>query len=66
MFRIAYSFDWTLSKLNSVGNGSHEVSLIFLMDEQENRGRRQARKSIPCPQFYRKNEMRVGGEKNVF
>lgn len=60
VFRIAYSFDWTLSKLNSVGNGSHEVSLIFLLGERKNRGRRQARKPIPCPRFYRKNEMRIG------
>lgn len=60
VFRIAYSFDWTLSKLNSVGNGSHEVSVIFLLGERANRGRRQARKPIPCPRFYRKNEMRIG------
>lgn len=66
VFRIAYSFDWTLSKLNTVGNGSHEVSLIFIMGERESRGRRQSRKPIPCPKFYRKNEMRVGGQKNVF
>lgn len=66
VFRIAYSFDWTLSKLNTVGNGSHEVSLIFLLGERANRGRRQFRKPIPCPKFYRKNEMRVGGQKNVF
>lgn len=66
IFRIAYSFDWTLSKLNNVGNGSHEISLIFLMGERENRGRRQLRKPIPCPKFYRKNEMRIGGQKNVF
>lgn len=66
VFRIAYSFDWTLSKLNSVGNGSHEISLIFLLGERQNRGRRQLMKPIPCPKFYRKNEFRVGGQKNVF
>lgn len=66
VFRIAYSFDWTLSKLNNVGNGSHEVSIIFLLGERESRGRRQFRKPIPCPKFYRKNETRVGGQKNVF
>lgn len=66
VFRIAYSFDWTLSKLNNVGNGSHEVSLIFLMGERENRGMKQKRKPIPCPKFFRKNEMHIGGQKNVF
>lgn len=66
VFRIAYSFDWTLSKLNTVGNGSHEVSFIFLLGERENRGKRQMRKPIPCPRFYRKNEMRIGGQRNVF
>lgn len=64
--RIAYSFDWTLSKLSNVGNGSHEISLIFLLGERENRGRRQMRKPIPCPRFYRKNELRIGGQRNVF
>ena len=66
IFRIAYSFDWTLSKLNSVGNGSHEISLMFLIGERENRGRRRLRKPIPCPRFYRNNETRIGGQKNVF
>lgn len=66
VFRIAYSFDWTMSKLNSVGNGSHEVSMIILFGERENRGRKHLRKPIPCPKFYRKNEMRIGGQKNVF
>lgn len=65
-FRIAYSFDWTLSKLDNVGSGSHEVSLIFLLGERSGRGRRTLRKPIPCPKFYRKNEMRIGGQKNVF
>lgn len=66
VFRIAYSFDWTLSKLNNVGNGSHEISLIFLLGERENRGKRKLYKPIPCPKFYRKNEMRISGQKNVF
>lgn len=66
IFRIAYSFDWTISKLSNVGSGSHEVSLIFLLGERENRGRRQREKPIPCPRFFRKNEMHIGGQKNVF
>lgn len=65
MFRIAYSFDWTLSKLSNAGNGSHEVSLIFLMGEREKRGRRRV-KPIPCPKFYRKGDINIGGQKNVF
>lgn len=65
-FRIAYSFDWTLSKLDHVGNGSHELSFIFLLGEREHRGRRRFSKPIPCPKFYRKSEMNIGGQKNVF
>lgn len=66
VFRIAYSFDWTLSKLNNTGNGSHEVSLTFLLGERENRGKNKRVKPIPCPKFFRKSEMRIGGQKNVF
>lgn len=53
IFRLAYSFDWGLSKLARVGNGAHEVSLIFLMGE---RTRKRRYKEIPCPKFFRKNE----------
>lgn len=66
LFRLAYSFDWTFSKLDNMGSGSHEVSLIFLLGERENRERRRRMKPIPCPKFYRKKEMIIGGQKNVF
>lgn len=66
MFRLAYSFDWTFSKLDNVGNGSHELSFIFLLGEREHRGRRRFMKPIPCPKFYRKKEMNIHGQKNVF
>lgn len=66
VFRIAYSFDWSMSKLANVGTGSHEVSLTFLLGEREHRGKRVSRKPIPCPKFFRKGEMRIGGQKNVF
>lgn len=66
VFRIAYSFDWTMSKLSSAGNGSHEISLIFLLGENPGKHRRRLRKPIPCPKFYRKGEMREGGQKSVF
>lgn len=54
IFRVAYSFDWGLSRLARVGSGAHEVSLIFLMGE---RTRKKRYKEIPCPKFFRKNEM---------
>ncbi|WP_068688749.1 PorP/SprF family type IX secretion system membrane protein [Culturomica massiliensis] len=54
IFRVAYSFDWGLSRLARVGSGAHEVSLIFLMGE---RIRKKRYKEIPCPKFFRKNEM---------
>lgn len=66
IFRIAYSYDLTISKLANFGNSSHEVSLTFLMGEREDRGRRRRVKPIPCPKFFRKAEMQIGGQRNVF
>lgn len=53
IFRVAYSFDWELSKLARVGSGGHEISLIFLMGERSKKPRY---REIPCPKFFRKNE----------
>lgn len=53
IFRLAYSFDWGLSKLARVGSGGHEISMIFLMGEKSKKKRY---KEVPCPKFFRKNE----------
>lgn len=50
-FRVAYSFDWTISKLETAGNGAHEVSLMFLFWN----GDKKRLKSMPCPKFFRGN-----------
>lgn len=65
LFRIAYSFDWSLSKLAHVGNGSHEISISFLLGERENRGRHRFIRPIPCPRFFQRSDV-VGGQRNVF
>jgi len=35
--KIGYSFDWTLSQLNSHTGGGHEISVILNFDDQKNR-----------------------------
>ena len=50
-FRVAYSFDWTISKQETVGNGAHEVSFMFLFWNST----KKKYKAIPCPSFYGKN-----------
>lgn len=50
LFRLVYSFDLGMSKLAKVGNGAHEVSLIFVL---EGSGKTRNRE-IPCPKFFRK------------
>lgn len=51
LFRLAYSYDFSISKLMKTSSGSHEISLIFLLGEREKRSRI---KPIPCPKFFRK------------
>lgn len=52
IFRLAYSFDWSFSKLANVGNGAHEISMIFVIEHEK----RKRYKAIPCPKFFRKHE----------
>jgi type IX secretion system PorP/SprF family membrane protein len=51
LFRLAYSYDFTMSKLMNTSSGSHEISFIFLLGEREKKSRI---KPIPCPRFFRK------------
>jgi type IX secretion system PorP/SprF family membrane protein len=51
IFRLAYSYDFTMSKLMNTSSGSHEISFIFLLGEREKKSRI---KPIPCPRFFRK------------
>lgn len=54
LFRFAYSYDFTVSKLSYNSSGSHEISLIFLLGEKKKRTRI---KPIPCPKFFRKMDI---------
>lgn len=45
--RVAYSYDFTVSRLITSTGGAHELSLIFLFDIKQKKKFR----PIPCPQF---------------
>jgi type IX secretion system PorP/SprF family membrane protein len=48
-FTCAYSYDFTISKLNNSSGGSHEFSLIYDLSELASPKRK---KAIPCPRVY--------------
>ncbi len=47
-FTVAYSYDFTISKLLTTTGGSHEISLIY---EFSTTRKRKKRHMIPCPEF---------------
>ncbi len=50
--KFGYSYDYTLSKLNqSATGGSHEISLIYLFNQNLKLRRSTRRVTIPCPDF---------------
>jgi len=49
--RIAYSYDFTISKLLTATGGSHEVSLIYEFNQNVKIQRKRRRMVIPCPRF---------------
>ncbi len=50
--KFGYSYDYTLSKLNqSATGGSHEISLIYLFNQNLKLRRNTRRVTIPCPDF---------------
>lgn len=46
--RIGYSYDMTLSKLSSFGNGAHEVSLVYRIIPSDVRRHNYKMKPVPC------------------
>ncbi len=50
--RFGYSYDYTLNKINqSATGGSHEISLIYLFNQNLKLKRNSRRVTIPCPDF---------------
>jgi type IX secretion system PorP/SprF family membrane protein len=49
MLSIAYSYDFTLSKLISTTGGSHEISLKYKFPPQQSRRKKIG--AVPCPHF---------------
>ncbi len=48
---IAYSYDVTISRMFAHTNGSHEISLIFLFNQNQKVRRKRKAIIIPCPKF---------------
>ncbi len=49
--KLAYSYDFTISKLVGRTAGSHEVSLIFLFNQNRKIRKRHRTVIVPCPKF---------------
>jgi type IX secretion system PorP/SprF family membrane protein len=47
---IGYSFDYSLQRINSLTGGAHELSLVYLFD-QEKEMKKKKHKMVPCPKF---------------
>lgn len=50
-FKIAYSFDMTLSKLQGYSGNAHEVSLVFEFLQNQALKKKRFNKAIPSPKF---------------
>ena len=49
-FSIGYSFDYSLNKINPYTGGAHEISMIFLFN-QEQKLKKKKHKMVPSPKF---------------
>ncbi|HEY9044780.1 MAG TPA: type IX secretion system membrane protein PorP/SprF [Ohtaekwangia sp.] len=52
---VGYSYDFTISKLETSSGGAHELSLTYELPARNDKNRRKY-KLIPCPAFYSKSE----------
>ncbi|MFD0998367.1 type IX secretion system membrane protein PorP/SprF [Ohtaekwangia kribbensis] len=50
-FNIGYSYDFTISKLQSASGGAHEVSLVYEFAARNSDKKKKKYKLIPCPSF---------------
>ena len=50
---VGYSYDFTISKINTHSGGSHEVAIVFEFPRQQNNRKKTERKNrfLPCPAF---------------
>ena len=51
---IAYSYDFTVSRLGPASGGAHEIALIYHFEIQEHGRTKKKDKFILCPTFNRK------------
>jgi len=49
-YAIGYSYDYSLNKINSITGGAHEVSMVFLFN-QEKKLKKKKHKMVPSPKF---------------
>ena len=55
-FNVGYSYDFTVSELQTTSGGAHELSMIFeFMARPINRRVKRKVKMIPCPTFHQKS-----------
>jgi len=51
---VGYSYDFTISKLQTSSGGAHELSLTYELPSKNDNKNRKKNKLIPCPAFYSK------------
>ncbi len=49
-FNVGYSYDFTISRLNNVSNGAHEIALSYQLCKTS-ANKKKHRMPIPCPKF---------------
>ena len=49
--KVAYSYDFTISRLSGNTAGSHEISLIYEFNQNQKVRRKRSKIIIPCPKF---------------
>ena len=49
-FNVGYSYDFTISKVQSVSGGAHEISIVYEFSTRSSQKKKKY-KLIPCPTF---------------
>jgi type IX secretion system PorP/SprF family membrane protein len=53
-FTVGYSYDFTVSEMQTASGGSHEISLVYEFVARPLRGLKRKNRLIPCPTFSQK------------